>query len=267
MMHLLEFVNFSTYRKQTEILHDAIGALNGENQKQSMLAQQLDKELERLSKRKRELDDAKLYETNSFEQRRGEISMMERQVDDIFKEHELAKEQLAFQKTEKVRLEFGLKKVVSDVCIFCDHLSLFKDIDQTCTQIKREHDAVLKSIREKDTHLKMFRRLTMTVGNIKMQKPSLKKQQDELKRLITSSVQEEKYQKKKLAEVRKEIDLALYDSLKMEKMEKEEMEKVKALMSKNQELEAELEHVTDKANELTRQIDDVKTERDLKVLL
>ena len=83
-----------------------------------MLAQQLDKELERLAKRKRELDDAKLFETNSFEQRRGEISMMERQVDDIFKEHELAKEQLAFQKTEKVRLEFGLKRVVTDVCLF-----------------------------------------------------------------------------------------------------------------------------------------------------
>ncbi len=56
-----------------------------------------------------------MNETNSYEQRRGEMSMMERQVDDIFKEHELAKEQLAFQKTEKVRLEHGLKKAVSDV--------------------------------------------------------------------------------------------------------------------------------------------------------
>ena len=100
-----------------------------------------------------------------------------------------------------------------------------------------------------------------------MQKPNLKKQQDEFKRLITSSVQEEKYQKKKLAEVRKEIDLALYDSLKLEKLEKEEAEKVKLLLSKNQELEAEVEQATDKANELTRQIEDVKTERDLKVCI
>ncbi len=82
---------------------------------------------------------------------------------------------------------------------------------------------------------------------------------------MAASVQEEKYQKKKLTEVRKEIDFALYDSLKMEKMEKEEADKVKALLSKNQELEVELENVTVQANELARQIEDTKTERDLKV--
>jgi hypothetical protein len=44
--------------------------------------------------------------------------MMEKQADDMFKEFELAKEQLAFQKTEKVRLELGMKRMFYDVKSF-----------------------------------------------------------------------------------------------------------------------------------------------------
>ena len=104
--------------KQTEILRDAINALNAENIKQATLAQTLDKELERLAKKKKDLEELKMYETSSYEERRGEITMLEKQVDDIFKEHELVKEQLAQQKAEKVRLDYGLKKILLDVFLF-----------------------------------------------------------------------------------------------------------------------------------------------------
>lgn len=63
----------------------------------------------------KDLEESKFGETSNYEQRRGEISMMEKQVDDIFKEHELVKEQLSIQKAERVRLDLALRKVGFDV--------------------------------------------------------------------------------------------------------------------------------------------------------
>ena len=123
---------------------------------------------------------------------------------------------------------------------------------------------MLKCIREKDTHLKLFRRLTTSVNNIKMSTPTIRKQHDELKRTLDSTIADEKYHKKRLSELRKEIDIALFDYLKMEKVEKNETEQVRATLARNQELEETLDDLSSKANESYRQVEDLKMEKDLK---
>lgn len=101
--------------KQIEVLRDALSSLGNENTKQLVLGMSLDRELDRLAKKKKELEEVKLGFVADFEQRQGLINEMERQADDIFKEHELAKEQLAFQKSERIRLELTCRKTVHDV--------------------------------------------------------------------------------------------------------------------------------------------------------
>ena len=112
----------------------------------------------------------------------------------------------------------------------------------------------------------MFRRLTTTVNNIKMSTPTIKKQHDELKRQMDASILDEKYQKACLLELRKEIDIALFDFLKMEKVEKSETQKVKGMLERNRELEDDLETLTAKTKELNRQVEDLKLEKDIKVV-
>jgi hypothetical protein len=75
----------------------------------------MDREIERLSKKKKDLEEQRIGQSAAFEERRGLVMQMERQVDDIFKDHELAKEQLLFQKAERVRLELANKRTVQDV--------------------------------------------------------------------------------------------------------------------------------------------------------
>ena len=41
--------------------------------------------------------------------------MMEKEVDDIFKEHEYVKEQLSIQKAERVRVDLALKRIAIEV--------------------------------------------------------------------------------------------------------------------------------------------------------
>ena len=52
-----------------------------------------------------------------YEDKRGEISFMEKEVDNIFKEHEYMKEQLSIQKAERVRVDIGLKRIGLEVFI------------------------------------------------------------------------------------------------------------------------------------------------------
>jgi hypothetical protein len=74
-----------------------------------------DRELERLTKKKKDAEEHRMNQSAAYEERRGLINHMEQQVDEMLKNFELAKEQLTFQKAERVRLELSLKKVAMEV--------------------------------------------------------------------------------------------------------------------------------------------------------
>jgi uncharacterized protein (DUF3084 family) len=101
--------------KQAEVLKDAINALQEENAKQINICSSLDKEYERFCKKRKDLEEQRMLQSAAYEERRGMINQMERQVDDIFKDYEMAKEELAFQKAEKIRLEVETKRTILEV--------------------------------------------------------------------------------------------------------------------------------------------------------
>lgn len=172
------------------------------------------------------------------------INQMERQVDDIFKDHELAKEQLSFQKAERVRLELAHKRTIQD--------------------IKREHDYVLRVIREKDSYLKLYRRLELTVNNIKMSTPTIIKQGDELQRQLKTIKNDEIFYRKQLTQLRQNLDVSTLEFLKQDRIEKTELEEWEKQIATNKELEENLEHIVSIVKESSKNVDALTMERDLK---
>ncbi len=168
---------------------------------------------------------------------------MEKQVDDIFKDHELAKEELAFQKSEKTRIEQTLKRIVFD--------------------IKREHDLVLRVIREKETQLKLFRRLEMTVNNIKLSTPTARKQSHELARHLQTAKNDLVYYKKENARLLQTIDIATFDFVKQDTIEKKTSKKLQDTLAANKRKKEELEKTQAASVEISRQLNTVKMEKDL----
>lgn len=89
--------------------------MGSENSKQLTLNTSLEKELERLAQKRRDMETLRMNHAAEHEQRQGMIHELERQVDDISKEHELARVQLAFQKSERIRLNVTLRRTVQEV--------------------------------------------------------------------------------------------------------------------------------------------------------
>ncbi|KAI8835875.1 hypothetical protein BC829DRAFT_406093 [Chytridium lagenaria] len=230
--------------KQSEVLRDAISSLVIENVKQTTLAQQLDRELERLAHRRKELEEFKLDQASEYEKRKAEINEMEQQGDDIFKQHEFAKEQLSVQRSERVRLDLTLRGMA--------------------TAIKKEHEVLLRAIRDKEIQLKIHRRLETTVNNVHTSTPTIKKQADEYASQYEQQIREDKYQRKKMAQLRKEIDLMLFEYLKQENTEKSEDEKMQAQSELNRRMESELDSVTGRSVDLERQKEALNAEKDLR---
>ncbi|KAJ3218441.1 hypothetical protein HDU67_005537 [Dinochytrium kinnereticum] len=218
--------------KQSEVLRDAISSLVIENVKQTTLAQQLDRELERLGHRRKASD---------YEKRRSEINDMEQQGDDIFKQHEFAKEQLSVQRSERVRLDLALRGMAT-----------------------AEHEVLLRAIRDKEIQLKIHRRLETTVNNVHTSTPTIKKQADEYASQLEQQMREDRYQRKKISQLRKEIDLMLFEYLKKENIEKSEHEKMMGQAELNRRMENELDSVMERSSELERQKETLNAEKDLR---
>ena len=106
-------------------MRDAILSLGQENHKQVQICLSLDREIERLTKKKKEMEEQRIGQSAAYEERRGLINQMEKQVDDIFKDHELAKEQLAFQKAERVRIELAYRRAILDASCFIESNSVW----------------------------------------------------------------------------------------------------------------------------------------------
>ncbi|KAI9363049.1 hypothetical protein DFJ73DRAFT_793007 [Zopfochytrium polystomum] len=232
------------FLKQSEILRDAISSLVIENVKQTTLSQQFDNELERLARRKKELAEQKLNQSAEYEQHRMINNELEAESDEIFKQHEFAKDTLAAQMAEKVRLEMALKSLTNS--------------------IKIEHDVLLRAIRDKESQLKHHRRLETVLNNVSMSTPTIRQQLEESRSSLELLQREDKSQKKAMAALKKEIDLGLFSFLKSEGTETVELEKVAAQKELNRKLEAELEEVLKRRIELGRQIEALKGERELK---
>ncbi len=125
---------------------------------------------------------------------------------------------------------------------------------------------VLRVIREKDSYLKLYRRLEMTVNNIKMSTPSTIKQGDDLRRQLRAIKNDEVYYRKEMNRVRQIIDMHTLEYLKEEKVEREEYEEWEAQMEVNKELEQQLEKNQHAVNESAKKVEEIKMERDLKVM-
>jgi hypothetical protein len=103
-------------QKQSEVFKEGINLLAIESTKQANLLVQLEREQERLAKRKHELDEFSLSLRTDYERRRIEMNQVERESEQIFKEHQLAKEQLLVQKEEKLRIDQAYRKMIAEVC-------------------------------------------------------------------------------------------------------------------------------------------------------
>lgn len=117
--------------KQSDILIDALNSLDQENSKQVALSSSLDREIERLTQKKKDQENLKQLYYQDYEQRQEGIFEMEQQTNAIFNEHELANDQIEFQKAEKIRIITAIKRTVHDV------LKLLI-LDKTGTRISSE---------------------------------------------------------------------------------------------------------------------------------
>ena len=98
-----------------------------------------------------------------------------------------------------------------------------------------------------------------------MATPTIAKQVSDNTRALEMHIREEAILKKQLMSLRKEIDIGLYDYLKIEGVEKSEAEKTLAQGELNRRMETELEDVIVRRNELLRQVEALKGEKELKV--
>ncbi|TPX37722.1 hypothetical protein SmJEL517_g00446 [Synchytrium microbalum] len=209
-------------QKQSEVLKDAISALVVES----------------------ELDDIKLEVNADYEQRRSEIHEMERQCDEIFKDHEMAREQLAIQKQDRVRLDASLRNVVH--------------------QAKREHDLLLRAARDKDSQMKSCRRLEITLNNALEAVPVAKRAYDEVSRHLLAAKRESKSLKKNVTDLRREIDMGVHKYLENERIEKTEADLLVREMGAVRRTEEELEAVSEQFEAAQRKCEEIAVERDLK---
>lgn len=169
---------------------------------------------------------------------------MERQSDEVFKQYELSKEQLTSFKADRVKFELQIKHIAH--------------------QMRREHDSLLRSLRDKEMQLKTCRRLEMTVNNIHMSNTVLESQKDETRRQIATVKREEKDLRKEITEIRRKIDLALYDYLKQDQIDKHELERCHAMFFHNQKLEKELDEIMEEHSRNEKLAKQASAERELK---
>ena len=102
-------------QKQSEVFKEGITLLAVEATKQVNLLSQLDRDQEKLLKRKRELEDFSMNLRTDIERRKMDMNQVEKQSEQTFKEHQLAKEELFVQREEKVKIDLAYKKILSEV--------------------------------------------------------------------------------------------------------------------------------------------------------
>ncbi|KAL7746475.1 hypothetical protein RI367_008125 [Sorochytrium milnesiophthora] len=230
--------------KQAEVLRDAIASLVIETGKQATVATQLDKDVDRLAKKRKDLEDEKLSLATDYEAKRQDMQELERKCDSMYHEHEQSKETLKHQEAEKAKTEQALKT--------------------TIREIKNAHDSAVRYGRENETQLKAYRRLESMVNNIVSTTPALERQADNVKLQKALAERDSKHYKTTLKNLRQEIDVLIHSFLEGEKLEVKQKELVAARLDGNRRIEAELAVNNEKVDQLMRSVQTLKDEREMK---
>lgn len=123
---------------------------------------------------------------------------------------------------------------------------------------------VLRAIRDKDVYLKLHARLELTVANIKMSTPNIMKQAEDLKRQLEAVKVDERYYKKETSILQEKIDALMLDFLKQDKLEKADSENLRMIIEENRDAAKELEVDSANCAQLSRTVDQIKVENELK---
>jgi hypothetical protein len=131
-------------------------------------------------------------------------------------------------------------------------------------QTKKEHDLVLRLMREKDTFMKFYARLEITVANIKLSIPTLQKQADDLKRQRDQIKADEIFYKKQMNNIHDEIDRLTVDFIQKDRMDKTQSDALHEQLILNRKVSNELEEKNRKCVNLIHTVEQIKIECDLK---
>lgn len=119
-------------------------------------------------------------------------------------------------------------------------------------------------MREKDSYLKYYRRLELSLNNIRLSIPTTIKQGADLRLALRELKTEETYSKKEIIKFRQIIDIQTLEYLKQDKTGKEETEILEEQLTLNNQLEEELEKLKKEATASSRNLESVQVERELK---
>ncbi|KAJ3342217.1 hypothetical protein HDU93_003009 [Gonapodya sp. JEL0774] len=231
-------------QKQSAVLIDALSSLGSELNAQTNQSGQLEQSLANLQKRKRELEDTKLDLLADVETRKGEARELEKACEDITKDLEIAKEQVVTQRAEKVRLEAAGKRIIQEA--------------------KREHDRLLRSLRDKDTALKLNRRLTNSLNALLAAIPPVKNHLVDLDHDANSCARERAHRAQEQIAARRETDILLHHVVKTKGVDEEKRTLVESEQEKIANLETELDRATKELSGTRTRLVSVSLERTLR---
>ncbi|KAI9218518.1 hypothetical protein BC828DRAFT_388410 [Blastocladiella britannica] len=230
--------------KQAEVLRDGIASLVIENVKQAQLAAQLDKDIDKVSKKRKEMEEEKAAHSAEFEQRKTEMMEREKECDEIFHEHEMAKEMIAMQEAEKLRQTFALKQAES--------------------MIKLSHESLIRCNREKDHLVKAYRKLEGAVNSVVAAVPGARQTNHDAHLALEAAEREVRHYHEAVRNLRKEIEILMHSFLENERHAAGEKELLLARLDANREVEVEIDKHNKRLEYLERAIVQAKHDRELK---
>ncbi|KAI9190296.1 hypothetical protein H9P43_001729 [Blastocladiella emersonii ATCC 22665] len=230
--------------KQAEVLRDGIASLVIENVKQTQLAAQLEKDMEKLTKRRKDLEDEKASHAAEFDRRKEEMLERERACDEIFHEHEMAKDLLAVQESEKVRLHLTLKQLEA--------------------RIKGCHESLIRCNRDKDHLIKVYRKLEGVVNTAVASVPAAKQHNHDVHLTLEATERESKHYRDAVRALRKEIEILMHSFIEGERHAAGDKELLATRIETNREIESAIDAMNKELEAIDRSIVYSKYEREMK---
>ena len=120
-------------------------------------------------------------------------------------------------------------------------------------------------IRDKESSVKQFRRLELTLKNLQTGTPLLKDQEIELVRELELAKRNARFHKLRAKEARKEIDLVMHAFLQQDELESKEKEIVTTKQLENSKLEVEMNTLMIDGRNKSQYLEKLKLDRELKV--
>ncbi|KAJ1510437.1 hypothetical protein HMI54_001596 [Coelomomyces lativittatus] len=229
---------------QSEILRDGINSLVIENVKQVQFSAHLDKDLEKLAKRRKDLEDEKLYLINQLDRHREAMTDREKKIEEITTSLQTSK--LDYEKYQGLKSEMQVK---------------LKDMG---AEIKSLHEAVLHCNKDKEQLIKAFRKLEGVTNNVTSSLPQAKQLHHDLQLHLNVLERDRHHYQTTIRNLRNDIDVLLYQYIESEKLLHGEKEKYQSSLEKNHHLELELEKLSQQATDLQRTIVTQSYEREMR---